>query len=506
MKRLFAIAVSSLFVLTGCAAGSELDEVSSAIQGSQEVQEEEDQPQTPEPESLPTFELSSLREDPGVCKIEENSRMRQPGEPVPDHSAEREIRNGKYAGNATAFPFSPTTLPIYGNLHVSVIPVDWEDSQGNADDMARYKRELQTLVDFWYMVSEGKLNLILDMPEEWFRIPGSVVDYQLTEEDEGQRYETRPKKQLLYDAIIAASDPSMDFSRTEVAIPIWPTGKTVSFDGGPHEFNFDWNAYMKTDEGNIYDIAGAGDWFLDHPEYGGPWFYWAHEMGHMLGFVHLPYEGDAYNDLDWKEYFWQQNGMNGFDVMGNQDGAIKTIGSWLRWMAGWVSDSQVICLTETMIADEIFALNHLNEIGVETKAVVVKLSDTKVVVIESRRWDDRFDRQIAHSRDGLVAYVVDATKAASENSQLLISPRDITKWVEVNHWRGSEELDANFCEGDSAQVANLRIEALSLQDGTDYLRLTKVDDYVDPSGPPVGSTVGSKNRIENGCVFSRDSK
>ncbi len=138
--------------------------------------------------------------------------------------------------------------------------------------------------------------------------------------------------------------------------------------------------------------------------------------------------------------------------------------------------------------------------------MVVKLSDTKVVVIESRRWDDRFDRQISHSRDGLVAYVVDATKAASENSQLLISPRDITKWVEVNHWRGSEELDANFCEGDSAQVANLRIEALSLQNGTDYLRLTKVDDYVDPSGPPVGSTVGSVNRIENGCVFFRDSK
>ena len=506
MRKLFALLISVLLV-AGCVQSTELGQVPSSGSKSEPKQTEESAAdENVEPEQSPSFELSTLREEPEVCKIEENSAMRQPGDPVPDYSEEREIRNGKYPGNATAFPFSPTTLPIYGELHVSVIPVDWEDSEGTPEDMARYKKEIQTLVDFWYMVSEGSLNLVIDMPDEWFRIPGSVVDFQLTEEDEGQRYETRPKKQALYDAIITAADSSMDFTQTEVAIPIWPTGKTVSFDGGPHEFNFDWNAFMETDEGNIYDIAGAGDWFLDHPEYGGPWFYWAHEMGHMLGFVHLPYEGDKYNDLDWREYFWQQNGVNGFDVMGNQDGAIKTIGSWLRWMAGWVRDSQVICLTEDMVEDEVFALNHLNEIGVGTKAVVVKLSDTEVVVIESRRWDARFDRQIAHSRDGLVAYVVDATKAASENSQMLISPRDITRWVEVNHWRGSEELDANFCEGDTAQVANLRIEALSLQEGTDYVRISKVENYVDPLGPPAGSTVGRKNTIENGCVFSRDSQ
>ena len=40
MKRLIAIAVSSLFVLTGCATGPEFGEVSSAIQDSQEMQSE----------------------------------------------------------------------------------------------------------------------------------------------------------------------------------------------------------------------------------------------------------------------------------------------------------------------------------------------------------------------------------------------------------------------------------------------------------------------------------
>ena len=104
---------------------------------------------------------------------------------------------------------------------------------------------------------------------------------------------------------------------------------------------------MYTDEGNIYDIMGAGNWFIDHLEYGGPWFYYVHEVGNMLGFVNLPDDKSILEQaFEWQEYWWQQNGTNGLDVMGNQDGAVKTIGSWLRWLAGWLSDDQVICVTE----------------------------------------------------------------------------------------------------------------------------------------------------------------
>lgn len=500
LKKLIAIVITAVLPLVGCSIAPDQEEVTLEVEGSQETEAVVEETTAPEPDPLPTFELSALREDPEVCKVKEDSRIYAPGDPVVDFSAFDEIR-GKYKGNATAFPFRPTTLPTFGELNVAVVPVDWSDSVGSQEELDFYRSQAQTFADFWFMASEGNLSVQIHMPDEWQRISGSVEDFRMTQEEEGQRYDERPKKQALYDAITDASDEAMDYSSIDIVLPVWPLDKTVSEWGGPHEFNFDWNAAMYTDEKTIYDIAGAGDWFLDHIDYGGPWFYYVHEVGHMLGFVHLPDEDGLYNELDWKESWWLQNGTSGLDVMGNQDGAVKTIGSWLRWLAGWLDDSQVICVTEDSIVDEYFELNHLNDISGGVESLIIKLSETQVVVVESRRWDERFDRPIVHSRDGIFAYVVTATKGASQNSQQMISPRSIQDWVEVNHWRGSQEIDGTFCEGDAANVSNLRIEAVSLQDGKDYVRVTKTDEWVDPNGPAAGSVVGQPNFLDNGCVF-----
>ena len=295
------------------------------------------------------------------------------------------------------------------------------------------------------------------------------------------------------------SDSLIDYTNVDVVLPAWPRGKTVS-EQGPHEFNFDWNAAMYTDEGTIYNIAGAGDWFINHTEYSaGPWIYYVHEMGHMMGIQHIPNE-DLGNDAP----RWLKNPIDGFDIMGNQDGAVKTISSWLRWLAGWLDDDQVVCITEESITDEYFQLQPLNDISGQVEAVVIKLSETKAVVIESRRFDERFDRKIPHSRDGLVVYTVDATKAAAQGSMELLSPRDITKFVEVKHWRSAQELDANFCQGDSVDVSWLRIEAVAIQDGGDYVRISKTDKWVDPEPPQSGSAgiVGTV-QVSDGCVVAR---
>ena len=497
MRKLAALLLA-VSVLTGCSYSLEPGETIEPTDARSSAAEAN---QVPEPKTAPTFELSSLREDPEVCKIKEDSRIYSPSDPVIDFSGLEEIKGGAYKGNATAFPFRPTTLPIFGELNVVVVPVDWADAEGTQRDWDFYRAEAQTFADFWNMASEGKLQVNVTMPDTWYRMPQTTADFYMTEEEEGQRYSFRPKKQALYDAIVGASDPSIDFSNTHIVMPVWPLSASIS-EAGPHEFNFDWNAAMYTDEGNIYDVMGAGDWFIDHIEYGGPWFYYVHEVGHMLGFVHLPDEDRILEQtFDWQEYWWQQNGTNGLDVMGNQDGAVKTIGSWLRWVAGWLSDDNVICVTEESIQDEYFELNHLNDISGGVESLVIKLSETQVVVVESRRWDERFDRPIVHSRDGIFAYVVTATKGGAQNSQLMLSPRNVQDWLEVDHWRGSEELDATFCEGDAANVSNLRIEAVSLQDGKDYVRVTKTDEWVDPNGPAAGSVFGQPNFVENGCVF-----
>ena len=60
MKRLLAIAASSLLILTGCASEPEFGEVSSAIQDSQEMQEENSAEATPEPRETSDLDPDAL--------------------------------------------------------------------------------------------------------------------------------------------------------------------------------------------------------------------------------------------------------------------------------------------------------------------------------------------------------------------------------------------------------------------------------------------------------------
>jgi hypothetical protein len=189
--------------------------------------------------------------------------------------------------------------------------------------------------------------------------------------------------------------------------------------------------------------------------------------------------------------------------MGNQDGAVKTVSSWLRWLAGWLDDEQVVCVTEESIEDEYFKLNPLNDISGGLESLVIRLDETTAVVVESRRFDARFDRRIPHSRDGLVVYVVDATLASAQGSMMLLSPRDITKYVEVEHWRSSQEMDGNLCQGDSVAVSWLRIEAAAIQDGGDYVRVSRNDEWVDWTPPQVQETeIVETVSVSDGCVVA----
>ena len=451
-----------------------------------------------------TFELSLLGEDPEVCKIVENSFDPATGWGRKNGFIDSRFQTGAdqkyYNGNATAFPFNPTALNVEGELNVELVLVDWEDLPGNDADREMYIQNVEKFAEFYWMVSEHNLQWNIHVSEGWFRIPGSYADFYMNPDDEGQHHQFAPKKQKLYDAITDTSDPSTDYTNVDLVIPAWPTAKTVS-DEGSHDFNFRWNAAMYTDEKTIYNIAGAGDWFIKHQDYAGPWIFYVHETGHMLGIPHQAKEdaNDLFGQYPHNEYFWLQNPFDGFEIMANQDGAIKTINGWLRWVAGWLDDSQVICVTQDQIDDEIFALHPINDVSGETEALVIKLSDSMAIVVESRRWDERFDRPIVHSRDGVIVYTVDATKGSSQGSQALLSPRDITKWLEVNHWRHSEELDANFCEGDFVDVAGLVIGLESSQEGVDYVRVQKSTNNF-PVDPPEIGTEGGVNRVESTCI------
>lgn len=419
-------------------------------------------PLPPRPASINQTAVSSE-----ICKIQENSRIRKPGAPTPDFQGERDIM-GRYPGNATAFPFAPTALNVKGELNVAFIYVDWADLPGVQSDYDYYAHQVQMFKDFYWMASEHKLNMKVNKTPSWHRIEGSYKDFTLNFDQEAQQGFT-PRKQAFYDAAAKASDPHVDFTDVDIVFFAIPRAKSVFYHGGPHEFNFLWNSSLKTNEGTIYDIASAGDWFLANHWVEPPWVYYVHEVGHMIGIPHQSNE-----DFKDGSQIVVNNPLNGYDIMANQGGASRTLTAWLRWLAGWLDDSQVACVTKESITENFFEIEPINRVSGKLESVVIRLSSTKVVVIESRRFDPQFDRLTRNSKNGLIAYVVDATKATAQGNQALLSPRDINKYLDEPTWRSGQELDAIFFQGDYVVIEGIRIEAHTIGETADIIRLSRV--------------------------------
>lgn len=408
----------------------------------------------------PEPNVSSAMMDVGQCKLQENSYWRNVAQPYP---------NG-YTGNATAFPFNPTALPITGEINVAYVFVDWEDLTGTNEDRAYYEAQAKKFSDYYWMVSEHKLKMNMIISDKWFTIPESYEGFKTTSQDEAQNGDA-PLKQKFYDAAAAASDAAIDYSDIDIVFFAIPTAKSV-FSNGPHEFNFNWNGYFKSAEKTIYDIAVAGDFSLNLGKEGGdPWNYYAHETGHMLG---IPHQANEDENKPFTEKY-VVTPLGGWDVMSSQ-GASGTLNAWLRWLPGWLEDDQAICVDPAAVTDDYFELHPINEVAGETEILVIKQSDTKAIVIESRRFDSYFDIYTGNSKDGLLVYEVDATRSSAQGSQVLLSPRDITEYIkEQNTWPDWRELDAMFYEGDSLVVDDIRITNHRSGDSSDIVQVTRVD-------------------------------
>jgi M6 family metalloprotease-like protein len=320
------------------------------------------------------------------------------------------------------------------------------------------------------MVSENSLELNLTFSNKWFRINGSYKDFVTLSEDEAQTGPA-PKKQKFYDAAVAASDSQTNYAGIDMVVFAIPKGKKV-FAEGLHEFNWLYNGYLKTAEGNIFDIVVAGDSYLI-PTHLPPWVLYAHEMGHMIG---TPHQADETSKGRQSSQKHQQNPLGGWDIMSTQYGSSRTITSWLRWVAGWLKDEQVLCATKEAITDNYYELSPVNKINAGVESLVIKLNESKVLVVESRRYDPSFDIDTGNSKDGVLIYLVDALLGTGEGNQILLSPRDLSNYIyEEKLWWDWREIDAILFQGDSVLYEGLKIEVFYSGADSDIVKVSKTN-------------------------------
>jgi M6 family metalloprotease-like protein len=340
------------------------------------------------------------------------------------------------------FPTLEKNFEKSGIFKVAFIPIDFSDQIGESDPVGRYKDQMKFFVDYYDMVSEGRVKFEWSTHNSWVRMPGSINSYSLARSGDNFSIAT---------AALSAADPVFNFSGVRAVYFVLPKAQTAiresvqGFLHGP----FGASGGFQTAEARIVNFALAGNYF-DQPNKT-VWSYWAHETGHMFplpdlydqtgqwGAVALPIPGGPFS---------------GFDMMANQDGPSRTLSSWLRFIQGWISDSQVFCKSIENLTKFQIMLNPIDNRTPGFKSVMVRTSDSRLVVVESRRTGN-FDCPTA-SRNGIIVYTVDTRISHGEGIQRLVAPAG-RGLVNENGCGVPPQYDAILKTGDSVSADGVNV-------------------------------------------------
>ena len=280
------------------------------------------------------------------------------------------------------FPKRANRLKSNGVINAIVVPVDFSDVPGTGAPSTEYSQMTQGMDDFYKAISGGRVSFKFTILDKYIRMQSKSDRYSLGKWSGGD-----PGGYMK--ELISQSDSAVDFSKYDVAYFLSP--KTIpasSIAYGPA-----FVTELKTEDGILRNASFSGaDAYQNFPGAGWKWI--SHETGHLFG-LHDLYTVDP-----------QPPTYGSWDLMSlNWSTAAIEINAWNRYIQGWLDDNQIHCLDKSKTASEVITVDPIARINKSTKAIVVKLSDSKIVVIESRR-SEGFD-VLSQSQAGTLVYTVD---------------------------------------------------------------------------------------------------
>ena len=335
-------------------------------------------------------------------------------------------------------PNPPHKLPSLGDVKTIVLFADFSDVPASQTPQELFNLISPDAETFFNVNSYGRMNWQLEPHFEWLRLsqPSSVYG-------EGIRtYEGH--LQFIQEAVTLA-DSKVDFSTADSVIVLAPP-EAYSIPYGP-AFGANpgqgYTADGKTFENGV--TSGA-----DLPGWGFLWL--NHEAGHTLGLPDLyAYQFDSANYDD------QHRFVGGFGLMGYIDGLAPEFFAFERWQLGWLDDTQIACQPT---ADQTITITPIETAG-GIKAVMVPVSESKVLVVESRR-PVGYDANLVEA--GALVYTVD-TAISSGNGTLVVHPV-----LENDPYRNQSPLGV----GESITVDGVTVTVLSADANGDTVQVISV--------------------------------
>ncbi|MEY4105234.1 MAG: hypothetical protein RLZZ478_597, partial [Actinomycetota bacterium] len=343
------------------------------------------------------------------------------------------------------FPKRDYRLPSNGKINALIIPIDFSDVPGKGKPEEVFTAMTDEMARFFYAQSGGRVQFNFQSLKDWVRAPFLSTAYNLGKWSGGD-------SNGYYGAALALADPLVDYSLFDVVYVLSPReipASSIAY--GPAFVSRPGDSYSMTNEGLVRNgsISGADAWNAGVS--GSAWKWIAHETGHLFGL----------HDL----YTVTPNGPYGsWDIMSlNWSEEALALNSWNRYLQGWLADNQVNCLVREKIEkpiDQVIIPIERDTEGI--KSVMVKLSDSKILVLESRR-NAGYD-SLSEAREGVLVFTVDMT-IPSIKGGWSTQRRPGSTMVDYS--------DAALKAGDIITVEGVRIEVLKRDSNGDQVRISR---------------------------------
>lgn len=367
------------------------------------------------------------------CKIKENS----------DQGA----KNGD--GLASGFPYMPRFQSYPTKYKMALIPVDFADLEGDKGFRSRVNDQMQTMSDWFKDVSGGRFSIDWVVSDEWIRLPGVSKDYFV---EFSGKY---PDTEEFWKKVIPVVDAKFDLTGVQTINFLLPKNQQIIYESVQ---SFSILSEMKkynSSKTRIYSFATGGTVF-EAPDTA-LWEYWSHEFAHEIGLAHL---GASRGQVE---------PIMQMDLLGDHDGPYRELSGWMRFIIGWLSDSQVYCQETVGFSSNEISLVPLTDNKDGIKMVVIPTGVDSAIVIDSRR-PTKYGCPVPNLPGGVLVATYDA-KLGNQSYFLKAhypEGRQPTIRCEVR----TSYPDILLHTGDSVVVNGYKISVIS--SGTfDQIRITK---------------------------------
>jgi len=342
---------------------------------------------------------------------------------------------------STGFPKVKVRLPSYGHIKALIVPVDFTDLAGKDNTVNFYTPIANEVRDFYFTQSYGRVSMDFTIIPNWVHLPFASTKFGPSGDVYGYA-----------SAIVNLTDPQIAYGDYDAVYFLVPKETPMStMSSGPAI------TYVTITSTGVFNNGATGAADMYYKDSAGNikanWKWMAHETGHAFGLIDedLRHQSITLGDWNIMASAWSSKAIE--------------LGAWDRYLQGWLTNTQVGCIKKEDLnsAGTKFEINSLVSQNDKQKSVMVPLSATKILVMESRR-NEGFD-VIPANEEGLIVYTVDVS-VPQLGGGYVIQPR---KGVTAE----SSYQDAALHVGDSITVEGVTITVISTNKFGDTVRVSK---------------------------------